>query len=142
MIIVLMRGGMDFGRERVVERPYVLVHVKIINRLQIHRLVLFSYHHALSVSENTRCNMKGMNNLWQAFSTDRNTTGAMTCIFIKAVKTAVTNKRKISYREILLQMHESLKREEDHSGGCTRAGLRRVFTRKILQVLPTSLQES
>lgn len=76
--------------------------------------------------------------LWQAFSTDRNTTGAMTCTFIKAVKTAVTSKRKISYREILLQMHESLKRE-DHGVGCARAHLRRVFTRKIMQVCPISL---
>ncbi|XP_047973813.1 metacaspase-1-like [Salvia hispanica] len=67
-----------------------------------------------------------------AFSTDKNSTGAMTYTFIKAVKAAVTSKRKISYREILLQMHESLKKE-DHSGGCARARLRRVFTRKILQ---------
>ncbi|KAH6813493.1 hypothetical protein C2S51_022511 [Perilla frutescens var. frutescens] len=67
-----------------------------------------------------------------AFSPEKNRTGAMTCTFIKAVKTAVTNKRKISYREILLQMQESLKRD-DHVGSCAGARLRRVFTRKILQ---------
>lgn len=74
--------------------------------------------------------------LWQAFSPEKNTTGAMTCTFIKAVRAAVANKRKISYREILVQMHESLKRDDRVGHGCTGAGLRRVLTRKILQVLP------
>lgn len=67
------------------------------------------------------------------FSPEKNTTGAMTATFIKAVRAAVTKKTKISYREILVQMHESLKRDDRVGHGCAGAGLRRVFTRKILQ---------
>ncbi|KAL8553528.1 hypothetical protein ACS0TY_002006 [Phlomoides rotata] len=64
-----------------------------------------------------------------AFSSDM--TGAMTSTFIRAVKGAIMNKRKISYREILDHMHHSLKK--DNNVGCVRSGFRRVFQRKILQ---------
>lgn len=60
-------------------------------------------------------------------------TGAMTSTFIGAIKEAANNKRKLTYHGIMDSMHRTLK--QAHKSGCISTGLRRVFHRKILQVL-------
>lgn len=116
---------MTLQRVQVVERPSVSVPVKTINSLQTHQLVLLFLLHLLLL----QCDIDTIISFClQAFSSDM--TGAMTSTFIRAVKGAIMNKRKISYREILDYMHQSLKK--DDKVGC---GFRRVFQRKILQVL-------
>ncbi|PIN10988.1 Metacaspase involved in regulation of apoptosis [Handroanthus impetiginosus] len=62
-----------------------------------------------------------------AFSADKDSAGAMTSVFIKAVKT----EEKITYREILNRMDESLKKVDNV--GCFRGFIRRFFHRRILQ---------
>ncbi|KZV52476.1 metacaspase-1-like [Dorcoceras hygrometricum] len=58
--------------------------------------------------------------------------GAMTYAFIKAIKGAVTENKKITYQEILESMNKSLK-QPDRTGSL-RARIRRLFHRKILQI--------
>ncbi|KAL0387136.1 UNVERIFIED_CONTAM: Metacaspase-1 [Sesamum radiatum] len=71
-----------------------------------------------------------------AFSMNNKMTGAMTSTFIRAVEQAAVNKEKLTYQGILKHMHRSLKQVE--KVGCFRAGLKRVFHRKILQVFSIS----
>ncbi|KAL9141347.1 hypothetical protein ABFS82_14G096700 [Erythranthe guttata] len=69
-----------------------------------------------------------------AFSPEKkNMTGAMTCIFVRAVKggAASNNGKKITYQGILDHMHQSLNQEEKVS--CVGAGFRRALRRKIFQ---------
>ncbi|XP_020552708.1 metacaspase-1-like isoform X2 [Sesamum indicum] len=66
-----------------------------------------------------------------AFSMNNKMTGAMTSTFIRAVEQAVINKQKLTYKGILKHMRRSLKQVD--KVGCFRAGLKRVFHRKILQ---------
>ncbi|KAL0375988.1 UNVERIFIED_CONTAM: Metacaspase-1 [Sesamum calycinum] len=66
-----------------------------------------------------------------AFSMNNKMAGAMTSTFIRAVEQAAVNKQKLTYQGILKHMHRSLKQVE--KVGCFRAGLKRVFHRKILQ---------
>ncbi|XP_011087897.1 metacaspase-1 [Sesamum indicum] len=65
-----------------------------------------------------------------AFSTEREMTGAMTHTFIRAIEEAVASNKQITYQGILDSMHETLK--QAHKSGF-RAGIRRLFHRKILQ---------
>ncbi|KAK4438176.1 Metacaspase-1 [Sesamum alatum] len=65
-----------------------------------------------------------------AFSTEKEMTGAMTYTFIRAIEEAVASNKQITYQGILDSMHETLK--QAHKSGF-RAGIRRLFHRKILQ---------
>ncbi|KAK6136491.1 hypothetical protein DH2020_029787 [Rehmannia glutinosa] len=65
------------------------------------------------------------------FSPEKEMTGAMTCTFIRAIKSAVANGQNLTYHGILDSMHKTLK--QAHKSGCLRAGIHRVFHRKILQ---------
>ncbi|KAL0422388.1 UNVERIFIED_CONTAM: Metacaspase-1 [Sesamum latifolium] len=67
-----------------------------------------------------------------AFSTEKEMTGAMTYTFIRAIEEAVASNNQITYQGILESMHETLK--QAHKSGF-RAGIRRLFHRKILQVV-------
>lgn len=68
--------------------------------------------------------------LLQAFSSEM--TGAMTITFVQATREAFRKNKKISYREIMNYMHETLK--QAHKSG-RFSGIFRIFHRRILQVL-------
>ncbi|KAL2537006.1 Metacaspase-1 [Forsythia ovata] len=66
-----------------------------------------------------------------ALSPEKAMSGAMTYTFITAVKEAITNNRRITYRGILDSMDKTL--DEDNKVGCLHARIFQIFQRRISQ---------
>ncbi|KAL2537009.1 Metacaspase-1 [Forsythia ovata] len=66
-----------------------------------------------------------------ALSQENVMTGAMTYIFITAIKEAIANKQRITYRGILDSMHKTL--DEDNKVESLRAQISRLFKHRIFQ---------